>query len=109
LDFDASDLHWLTEILRSHQEAIEQLETLPPERRGSLTAELARRQLVLGSEGFAELVEMMSAHGKDMARYREEKDAMAPETLNELERSMTARITLMREKIASIRFLLDSI
>ena len=109
MDFDASDLQWLTEILRSHQEAIEQLETLPPDRRGSLTAELARRQLVLGSEGFTELVEMMSAHGQDLARYREEKDAMAPEALAELEGAMTVRIALMRERIASIRFLLDSI
>ena len=109
MDFDSSELLWLTEILRSHQEAIEQLAALPPENSTTLSAELARRQMVLGSYGFAELVEMMTAHGQDTARRREEKDTMPREELRTLEGAMTTRLAVIREKIASVKYLLDRI
>ena len=68
MDFDSSELLWLTEILRSHQEAIEQLATLPPDISAPISAMLARRQLVLGSYGFRELVEMMVDADLDLVR-----------------------------------------
>lgn len=107
MDFDSSELLWLTEILRSHQEAIEQLATLPPDISAPISAMLARRQLVLGSYGFRELVELMRAHGLDMARRREEKDTMPREELRTLEGAMTTRLAVIREKIASVKYLLD--
>ncbi len=109
MDFDSSELLWLTEVLRSHKEAIEQLATLPPDIGAPISAILARRQLVLGSYGFRELVELMRAHGRDMARHREEKDAMPPEELRTLEGTMTARLAVIRRKMASVKYLLDSI
>ena len=60
MDFETLELDWLTEIVRSHQEAIQQVDSLPPAERGGLTPLLARRQLVLGSDGFRTLVELMA-------------------------------------------------
>ena len=41
--FDDLDLEWLTETVRSHMEAVKQLEALPLEQRQTMTAQLANR------------------------------------------------------------------
>jgi len=109
LDFETLELDWLTEIVRSHQEAIQQVDSLPPAERGGLTPLLARRQLVLGSDGFRTLVELMAEHVDDMARYQGQKSAMPPDALTALEATISTRLAIIRHKIASIRFLLDSV
>ena len=107
MDFDDFDLDWVTETVRSHREAAEQLQALPPDARDGMMLKLARRSLVLGSKAFVEFVETVSAQGKDMARYRDQKDAMSPEALSALEATMTARVVVLRIKIAAFKLLLE--
>ncbi len=60
-----ADLKWVKETLRGHEEAIEQVAALPPELVNAMSAKLARRQLVLASPGFLDLVRLVAAHHAD--------------------------------------------
>jgi len=52
---------------------------------------------------------MMASHVDDMARYQGQKSAMPPDALTALEATISTRLAIIRHKIASIRFLLDSV
>lgn len=109
LDFGESEFEWLTEIVRSHREAIDQLHSLPADVRTSLAVELARRQLVLGSDGFVRLVKMMSTYADDVAQHRASAKGLSRDDLIALEEDMSRKLATIREKIASIKYLLESI
>ncbi|OYX48788.1 MAG: hypothetical protein B7Y90_09065 [Alphaproteobacteria bacterium 32-64-14] len=108
MDFGEREFEWITELVRSHRESIQQLESLPAADRGNLSAQLARRQLVLGSDGFVKLTESMSAYQQEISRYRNQAEHLSPEALKKLEQSMVERLAAIREKIASIKYLLTS-
>ena len=106
MDFDDLDLEWLTETVRSHIEAVKQVEALPLEQRQTMTAQLERGRVVLGSAAFAEFVVTLNELGGDMARYRELRGALPPHDLAALEAELATRISKLRGEVSSFKLLL---
>lgn len=106
MDFGDLDLEWAIEVVRNHKEAIQQLTVLPPDAHQHLRTGLAPEQAILGSEAFTEFVAMMNAQGRDLLRYREERELMPPELRLALEAAMADRLAILRNRIALFKVLL---
>lgn len=109
MDFEDFDYAWVVEVIRSHREATLQIDALEPAERAFVADQLARRQVILGSQAFTAFVQLVQEHRDDLTRYRARQAApLSPSELAALESAMAERLIRLRENINSFKLLLAS-
>ena len=104
MDTETLDLAWGARLVQQHQEDL-----TTPDVPTRSEADLARRQLALGSNAFADFTAMIQSHVADLTQFSDRLANLPSELREDLEIRIAQQSNTLSRRIASFKMLLGEV